>query len=222
MGFPILVRWHLYIEPATRRLLQGLLSWYHINMPSDCNSYSGNTWLCVHWQWNTLEWCQLNVLQTNCRAFSDTTRQWTHNQLFLLLSYMPMCNAQNIFIYVMKYVCFHFKVGNSFCSLYQFDWWNLKHSATVGTQFLWSRRHGCNKRSLWLRHCDVIHWDKAVSQWLLTFNMCVSVTWPLTSAFHTHTPEITDMHRGVFDILMIPRHPWMKGARTSNGLQRLD
>ena len=25
--------------------------------------YSGNTWLCVHWQWNTLEWCQLNALQ---------------------------------------------------------------------------------------------------------------------------------------------------------------
>ena len=21
------------------------------------SSYSGNTWLCVHWQWNTREWC---------------------------------------------------------------------------------------------------------------------------------------------------------------------
>ena len=42
--------------------------------------------------------------------------------------------------------------------------------------------------------------NKAVSQWLLTFNLCVSVTWPLTCAFHipcTHTPEIIDMHRGV-------------------------
>ena len=27
--------------------------------------YSGNTWLCVHWQWNTLEWCQLNALQAS-------------------------------------------------------------------------------------------------------------------------------------------------------------
>ena len=59
------------------------------------------------------------------------------------------------------------------------------------------------QRLLWLHHCDVIHWDnKAVSQWLLTFNLCVSVTWPLTCAFHipcTHTPEIIDMHRGVCD-----------------------
>ena len=23
---------------------------------------SRNTWLCVHWQWNTREWCQLNAL----------------------------------------------------------------------------------------------------------------------------------------------------------------
>ena len=44
--------------------------------------------------------------------------------------------------------------------------------------------------------------NKAVSQWLLTFNLCVSVTWSLTCAFHipcTHTPEIIDMHRGVCD-----------------------
>ena len=26
---------------------------------------SRNTWLCVHWQWNTLEWCQLNALQAS-------------------------------------------------------------------------------------------------------------------------------------------------------------
>ena len=55
------------------------------------------------------------------------------------------------------------------------------------------------QRLLWLHHCDVIHWDnKAVSQWLLTFNLCVSVTWPLTCAFHipcTHTPEIIDRHK---------------------------
>ena len=45
-------------------------------------------------------------------------------------------------------------------------------------------------------------WCKAVSQWLVNFNLCVSVTWPLTCAFHipcTHTPEIIDMHRGVCD-----------------------
>ena len=26
---------------------------------------SRNTWLCVHWQWNTREWCQLNALQAS-------------------------------------------------------------------------------------------------------------------------------------------------------------
>ena len=26
---------------------------------------SRNTSLCVHWQWNTLEWCQLNALQAS-------------------------------------------------------------------------------------------------------------------------------------------------------------
>ena len=26
---------------------------------------SWNTWLCVHWQWNTLEWCQLNAPQAS-------------------------------------------------------------------------------------------------------------------------------------------------------------
>ena len=26
---------------------------------------SRNTWLCVHWQWNTLEWCPLNALQAS-------------------------------------------------------------------------------------------------------------------------------------------------------------
>ena len=26
---------------------------------------SRNTWLCVHWQWNTPEWCQLNALQAS-------------------------------------------------------------------------------------------------------------------------------------------------------------
>ena len=38
--------------------------------------------------------------------------QWTHNQMFLLLSHMLIWNAKSIFIYVMKYVWFHLKVGN--------------------------------------------------------------------------------------------------------------
>ena len=101
-------------------------------------------------------------------------------------------------------IWFHFKVGNQFCSLCQVDWWNLmKQSVTVGGQLLWSGRYGCNNGhygcAIVMSYTEI---NKAVSQWLLTFDLCVSVTWPLTCAFHipcTHTPEISDMHRGVCD-----------------------
>ena len=81
----------------------------------------------------------------------------------------------------------------------------MKQSVTVGTQLLWSGRYGCNNGRY---GCTIvmsyIEINKVVSQWLLTFNLCVSVTWPLTCAFHipcTHTPEIIDMHRGMCDNL---------------------
>ena len=87
------------------------------------------------------------------------------------------------------------------------DWWNLmKQSVTVGAPLLWIGRYGCNNGSY---GCTIvmsyIEINKAVSQWLLTFNLCISVTWPLTCAFHipcTHTPEIIDMHRGVCDNML--------------------
>ena len=79
----------------------------------------------------------------------------------------------------------------------------MKQSVTVGAQLLWSSRYGYNNGRY---GCTIvmsyIEINKAVSQWLLTFNQCVSVTWPLTCAFHIpcmHTPEIIDMHRGVCD-----------------------
>ena len=79
----------------------------------------------------------------------------------------------------------------------------MKQSLAVGAQLLWSGRYGCNNGRY---GCTIvmsyIEINKAVSQWLLTFNLCVSVTWPLTCAFHIpcmHTPEIIDMHRGMCD-----------------------
>ena len=84
----------------------------------------------------------------------------------------------------------------------------MKLSVTVGAQLLWGGRYGCNNGRY---GCTIvmsyIEINKAVSQWLLTFNLCVSVTWPLTCAFHipcTHTPEIIDMHRGVCDKVSEP------------------
>ena len=82
----------------------------------------------------------------------------------------------------------------------------MKQSVTVGAQLLWSGRYGCNNGRY---GCTIvmsyIEINKAVSQWLLTFNLCVSVTWPLTCAFHipcTHTPESIDMHRGMCDNIL--------------------
>ena len=101
-------------------------------------------------------------------------------------------------------IWFHFKVGNQFCSLYQVDWWNLmKQLVTVGAELFWSGRYGCkNGRygcAIVMSYTEI---NKDVSQWLLTINLCVSVIWPLSRAFHipgTHTPEIIDMRRGVCD-----------------------
>ena len=82
----------------------------------------------------------------------------------------------------------------------------MKQLVTVGAQLLWGGRYGCNNGRY---GCTIvmsyIEINKAVSQWPLTFNLCVFVTWSLTCAFHipcTHTPEIIDMHRGVCDNYM--------------------
>ena len=54
--------------------------------------------------------------------------QWTHNQVFLLLSHMLIKNAKSIFIYVMKYVSgFIWKLGINFALFIKWideTWWN--------------------------------------------------------------------------------------------------
>ena len=143
--------------------------------------------MCVHWQWNTLEWCQLNALQANTQP--SVPAFITHANL-KCKKYINLCDEICVW--------FHLKVGNLFCSLYEVDWRNLmKQSVTVGGRYDCNNgRYGC---TIVMSYIEI---NKAVSQWLLTFNLCVSVTWPLTCAFHipcTHTPEIIDMHRGVCD-----------------------
>ena len=92
----------------------------------------------------------------------------------------------------------------------------MKQSVTVGAQLLCGGHYGCNNGcygcTIVMSYIEV---NKAVSQWLLTFNLCISVTWPLTCAFHipcTHTPEIIDMHRGVCD--NVSTLPWLNAIRT--------
>ena len=71
------------------------------------------------------------------------------------------------------------------------------------SHLLWSGHYGCNNGrygcAIVMSYTEI---KKAVSQWLLTVNLCISVTWPLTCAFHipcTHIPEIIDMHRCMCD-----------------------
>ena len=47
-----------------RRVSSPRLSRCYCTRFSMCDK-SRNTWLCVHWQWNTLGWCQLNALQAS-------------------------------------------------------------------------------------------------------------------------------------------------------------
>ena len=163
-------------------------------------------------QWQHLVLCSLTMKHTRmvstkctpgfaCRAVSNTT---------LVPSVPAFIIHANLrckkYIHLCCEICvwFHAKVGNWFFSLYQVDWRNLmKQSVTIGAQLLWGGSYGCNNGRY---GCSIvmsyIEMNKAVSQWLLTYDLCVSVNWPLTCAFQipcTYTPEIIDMHRGVCD-----------------------
>ena len=73
-------------------------------------------------------------------------------------------------------------------SLYQVVWWNnmlLLVPNCYDVVAMVTTSYGC---AIVMSYTEI---KKAMSQWLLTFNLCVSVTWPLTCAFHipcTHTP----------------------------------
>ena len=80
-------------------------------------------------------------------------------------------------------------------------WWNnllplVPNCSEMVTMVATSGRYGC---AILMSYTEV---NKSLKQLLLTYNLCISVTWPLTCAFHipcTHTPGIIDMHRGVCD-----------------------
>ena len=102
--------------------------------------------------------------------------QWTHNQVFLLLSHM-LIKMQKVYSFMWWNMC-----------LVSFESWELilqfissgltKLDETIGYCWcpivmrwsLWLQQW-----SLWLLHCDVIHWDKQ--------SLCHNGCWPLTCAF---------------------------------------
>ena len=52
------------LSNETRHIFHHIMNILFAFQISMCDK-SRNTWLCVHWQWNTLEWCQLNALQAS-------------------------------------------------------------------------------------------------------------------------------------------------------------
>ena len=111
--------------------------------------HSGEVTKCTPGKaWSAFSWHHSSVF--HC--------QWTHNQMYLLLSHMLIYNTQSI---LSTYV----SVTISKLGILQFVSCGLmKRDETIFAvdcaQLFWSGRYGCNKRSLWLRHCDVTHSDK--------------------------------------------------------------
>ena len=95
---------------------------------------SRNTWLCVHWHWNTLEWCQLNALQASpvvhlvtplscvslsmntqpsvpaiitvmkCSCFTVININMNYHYCFIAF-HIQSSNIRYIYIYIYIYVC---------------------------------------------------------------------------------------------------------------------
>ena len=77
----------------------------------------------------------------------------------------------------MKYVSgFISKLGINFAICIKWideTWWNNR-LLLVPNCYEWGGRYGCNNgRTIVMSYTET---NKAVSQWLLTFNLCVSVT----------------------------------------------
>ena len=147
--------------------------------------YSGNTWLFVHWQWNPREW-SLNARQAKPGVhLVDTARV-----CIIVNQHTTNCS------------CFYHTCLFKKAKVYSFMWWNMYlfsfQSRELILQFVSSGLMRLDEKSCYCCYKVVIMVEtsschgctipmsdinKAVSQWLLTFNLCVSVTWPLTCAF---------------------------------------
>ena len=115
-----------YVEPSTHfivlrpaynlaRCIVGTLGCVFIDNETH---ESGVTKCTTGEAWSAFSWHHSSVFHF----------QWTHNQVFLLLSHMLIKNAKSIFIYVMKYVSgFIWKLGINFALFIKWideTWWN--------------------------------------------------------------------------------------------------
>ena len=113
-GSALLPRWDS--SPLKRmRTIAGTLGCVFIDNETH---ESGVTKCTTGEAWSAFSWHHSSVF--HC--------QWTHNQVFLLLSHMLIQNAKSIFIYVMKYVsAFIWKLGINFAVFIMWideTWWN--------------------------------------------------------------------------------------------------
>ena len=128
---------------------------YQRNFVHTINMLNLNVWICWLQGLNPMRWSMVPIVGTLGCVFIDNEThesgvtkcttgeawsafswhhssvfhcQWTHNQVFLLLSHMLIWNAKSIFIYVMKFVFgFIWKLGINFAVCIKWideTWWN--------------------------------------------------------------------------------------------------
>ena len=157
--------------------------------------YSGNSWLCVSLSMNTQPsvdvfiWCTkyIHLYEEICfwelvienLFYSSHAVDWWNNLLLMVPNWpdsqIPECTSSIshnapfrtemcTFLFWME----HCGIGNRCIMGFVKLLYCYEVIAMVGT----SGRYGCAVVMSWTEI------NKAVPQWLLTFNLCISVTWP--------------------------------------------
>ena len=166
---------------------------------------SRNTWLCVHWQWNTLEWCQLNALQASpvvhlvtplsCVSLSMNTQPsvptlMKHTRVVSLNARQAKPGVHLVdttrvcFIvneHTTKCSCFYHTCWFKMLKVYSFMWWNMWlvsfESWELILQFLSS---GLMKLDETIGYCwcpIVMKWSLWLQQWSLWLHHCDVIHW---------------------------------------------
>ena len=128
--------------------------------------------------------------------------QWTYNQVFLFIT-RAYLKARSTFTYVMKYV----SVVISKLAIN-----SAVFTKSINEVVSMVAVSGCQGCTIVMSYTEM---NKALTQCLLTLNLWISVTWPLTCVFYIpcmHTHEFV-MHRGVCDknvkqICQTGTEPW--------------
>ena len=173
----------------------GLSQWETTSWCKWCNAVCH--WLSPYPEWSLTMFRTSNKYASVCVCFSVVVIQ-----LFLGISYNSFPTFSGVTSSLTLAQSYNFTINR------EMTVWNIgkveqnqttsKHNlwmqmSCFGQQSLWRGRYGCNNGRY---GCAIVmsytKINKAVSQWLLTFNPCVSVTWHLW-AFHIpsmHIPEI--------------------------------